>query len=223
MNLLISRNLVILATVVLLAAIPSLFFYNQYRDTQNLLNNPKEFAKQEVKDLTAKVGKLIDLPKGEEPTIATVTDEKKLKDQPFFANSKNGDKALLYTKAKKAILYRPSTNKVIEVAPINIGESTTPTTKTVKVALYNSTTTTGLTKTVETDLKSKVSDLEVVARGDTKDTYEKTLVVDLTGFNKTVADSIVKAIGGEVGNLPSGETKPTADILVIIGADYLKR
>ncbi len=223
MNLPLSKNLVILIAVVLLALVPSLYFYKQYQDTQNLLKNPKQIAQQEVKDLVSMVGKLIDLPKGEDPTIATITDEKKLKDQLFFANSKNGDKVLLYTKAKKAILYRPSTNKIIEVAPINIGENAPPQTQTVKIALYNGTTSVGLTKTVEKDLTTKVSNLEVIARGDAKESYEKTLVVDLSGTNKDVADNIVKAIGGQTGALPKGETKPSADILVIIGADYPKK
>lgn len=74
------------------------------------------------------VGKLIVLPVGEEPTIATVSDPSKLKDQPFFANAEVGDKVLIYQKAKQAYLYSVSLNKLVEVAPINVGQSTTSTT-----------------------------------------------------------------------------------------------
>ena len=68
----------------------------------------------------AKVGKLIALPTDEKPTVATVTDASKVKDQTFFQNSVNGDVVLIYTKAQKAILYRPSENKIVEVGAVNI-------------------------------------------------------------------------------------------------------
>lgn len=48
-------------------------------------------------------------------------DPEKLRDQPFFANAQRGDKVLIYANAKKAILYNPPSNKIIEVAPVNIG------------------------------------------------------------------------------------------------------
>ena len=70
-------------------------------------------------------GKLIDLP-NETPTVATVTDSKKLKDQPFFSKVENGDKVLIFTKAKKAILFRPSTNKILDVAPLTITNNQNP-------------------------------------------------------------------------------------------------
>lgn len=75
---------------------------------------------EEVQDLVKAVGKLIVLPEGEEPTVASVTDPEKLKDQPFFQNAKAGDKVLIYTKARKAYLYDPQKNKLIEVAPLTV-------------------------------------------------------------------------------------------------------
>lgn len=84
------------------------------------VNNPAN-VQEEVKKTVAEVSKLIELPTAEDPTIATVTDVDKLRAQPFFQNAQNGDKVLIYQGAKKAILYRPSTKRVIEVSPINIG------------------------------------------------------------------------------------------------------
>jgi predicted ABC-class ATPase len=57
--------------------------------------------------------------------VATISDATKLKDQSFFVNAKNGDELLAYTKAMEAILYRPSINKIIAVAPIVINNNQT--------------------------------------------------------------------------------------------------
>ena len=57
-----------------------------------------------------------------EPTLVTVQDVTKLQDQEFFEKAQNGDKVLIYEQAKKAYLYRPSTNRVINVAPVSTGE-----------------------------------------------------------------------------------------------------
>lgn len=105
-----------------LALIPSYYFYNKYQQSQKLLKNPQQAAKQEVASTVARLGKLMVLPKDETPTIATVTDKNKLKEQPFFAKAENNDKVVLYIKAKKAILFREKDNKIIEVAPINISK-----------------------------------------------------------------------------------------------------
>ncbi len=75
---------------------------------------------KEAKDVIAQVGKILVLPEGEDPTVATVTNLEKLKDQPFFAKAKLGDRVLIYTGAKKAILYDPIANKIVEVAPLGI-------------------------------------------------------------------------------------------------------
>jgi hypothetical protein len=64
------------------------------------------------------VGKLIELPQNEEPTIATVTDPEALKTEAFFKDAKVGDKLLVYSKSKKAILYRPDTHTIVAVGPL---------------------------------------------------------------------------------------------------------
>lgn len=222
-------------TILLIALVPSYYFYSQYQRSQKLLQNPTEAAKEEAKALIAKVSELIELPANEEPTVATVSDKNKIKDQPFFQKAENGDKVLIFTQWKKAILYRPSTNKIIEVAPINLGQppESSPsasatassvkeiTVKPIKIALYNGTTTVGLTNIVEKQLKENVnigSKIEVVAKDNAqKNNYTSALVVDLTGKQKELAQKIASALAGSVGNLPEGETKPVnADILVIL-------
>lgn len=76
----------------------------------------------ETEELLANIAKFVVLPEGETPTIATVNDPDKLKNQPFFARAKKGDKVLIYAGARKAILYDPVANKIVEIAPINPGE-----------------------------------------------------------------------------------------------------
>ena len=111
--------LTIVLVVLLLASIASTaYLYNQVK---SLKANPEAKSQEEVAALVAKVGTLIVLPEGETPTVATVNDPEKLKEQPFFAKAKQGDKVLIYTNAKKAILYDPIANKIVEVAPLNIG------------------------------------------------------------------------------------------------------
>lgn len=86
-----------------------------------IARNQQEVAlNEEVGKLIEEVGKIIALPQGETPTVATVTDLEKVKNQAFFANAQNGDKVLIFANAKKAILYRPSEKKIIEVGVVNV-------------------------------------------------------------------------------------------------------
>jgi hypothetical protein len=114
---------IIIAVVILAACI---FAFQQHRTAkiaqqqlEELKKNPSQATEQETRALLDKIGQLVELPK-EQPTVATVTDLAPLKDQPFFANAQVGDKVLIYSQTKKAILYRPSTNKVIEIAPVDL-------------------------------------------------------------------------------------------------------
>ncbi len=111
--------------ILILAVVAAVYFFWQYKQTQDLLNNPTVSAQLEAQTLVSKVGMLIDLPKNETPTIATVNDPSKLTNQPFFNGSKKGFKVLIYTKAGMAILYDPFRNKIVRVAPVNVGNNNT--------------------------------------------------------------------------------------------------
>ncbi len=97
------------------------FLVQNYISTRNELKkvtDPAAAVAAEANKLADKVGKYLELPSGETPTVATVKNVEQLNNQTFFERAKNGDKILVYPSAKRAVLYRPSTNKVIEYAPI---------------------------------------------------------------------------------------------------------
>ncbi len=226
------KTLIIAALVcVIILLLPAVYFYNQYQKTQKLLKNPTLAAQEDAKELVSKVGKLMDLPKNEVPTTATVSDKTKLMGQAFFTKAENGDKVLIYSSIKKAILYRPSTNKLVEVAPVNFQDTNSQATITasssasapLKVLLLNGTETIGLTTKAESQLKGKIS-IAVVDRDNAKKrTYEKTVVVDIKGSNNNGANTLAKAIGGTVSSLPAGEATPlNADFVIILGSDFVK-
>ncbi len=198
----------------------------------------------ELKKVVIQVGKLMDLPKDETPVLATVTDREKIKTQAFFARSENGDKVLLYTNLGRAILYRPSTNKIVDVTLINTtntadipsGTTSPPTvvntpiptstitptpTATVqtKVILLNGTTTQGLTNSAETRLLKDVTGIEIIQKTNaTKQDYSTTQVVALSPTATTVANQIARLYNTTVTQqLPSGETAAAADVVVILG------
>ncbi len=109
-------NIILVLLIVVLSA--TTFYF--YRNSQ-ISKGPgsKTIDQTEAKALSDKVGKLIMLPSDEIPTIATVSDPEALKDQSFFVDAKKGDKVLIYSNAKKAILYDPVANKIITVAPLD--------------------------------------------------------------------------------------------------------
>jgi uncharacterized protein HemX len=120
-NLLKGNFLLILVLIVAVAA--AAFFYAKYQNSQDKLNHPDTLAKAQTSNLVEKVGKHVELPTDEQPTVATVSDVSKLSNQTFFASAKNGDKVLIYSKAKTAVLYRPGEDKVINIAPLNLNST----------------------------------------------------------------------------------------------------
>lgn len=109
------KKILVPLLIVLLITLSGTAFY-LYKKANALNATPG--ASNDSDKILASVRSLILLPEGEVPTIATVTDLEKLKDQPFFKKAKVGDKVIMYPKAKKAYLYDSENNKILEVAPI---------------------------------------------------------------------------------------------------------
>lgn len=99
------------------------FLYAQHLEDQRLLKASGTTSQSESQKLVRQVSRLMVLPSKEQPTIATVSDSRELPRQSFFQHARNGDKVLIYTKAKTAILYDPKRNLILAVSPLNIKES----------------------------------------------------------------------------------------------------
>ena len=123
-------KVLVIIIVIAVATVPSYYFYHKNQVTEALLSDPNTASKQVVDEIVKKVSHHILLPSAEQPTLATVSDISKVRGQPFFQNAKNGDKVLVFTQARKAYLYRPSRDLIIEVAPLNV--DSTPTVDTSK-------------------------------------------------------------------------------------------
>jgi len=117
---------IILAVLAVAGLAAGYYFYDRAENLSAELAevNPEGGrSEDDVAGLLSDIGKLIVLPENEQPTVATVSDPDRLRDQEFFKNAKQGDKVLIYTNARKAILYDPIANKIIEVAPLNLGDT----------------------------------------------------------------------------------------------------
>ncbi len=117
----------VLLAVILAGGGGTYYFYNQYQRTQAELADAKAAATTQqapdVKAVVDKVGQLMELPADEQPTVASIKDQEKLKDHPFLSKGQNDDQLLIYTNAKMVVMYRPSTNKIVAVGTVTIQQA----------------------------------------------------------------------------------------------------
>ncbi len=159
--------------------------------------------------LITEVSRLAVLPQNESPAISTVVDETKL-NQDFLANAQRGDQVLLYFKAGRAVVYRPSTKQIVNMGPLS---EPSP-----RVFVRN-----GSPKEIPQEFLDQIRQLQdyVFVSRDVSAyrTYKRTIVIDATGNRPDVANRLAKQLGVSVGTLPEGESRPDADVLVIVGSD----
>jgi hypothetical protein len=157
----------------------------------------------------AEVSKLAIVPEDEVPSVTTVVDESKV-NQEFLRNSKKGDKVLLYFQAGRAIVYRPSSHQIVNMGPL---ETPKP-----RVFIRNGSTSKNTDK-IASEVRGS-ADYLVASRDDAPNmNYSQTIIVDLTGNRSDIAQRLAAFLHAKVGQLPDGESKPDADMLVIVGKD----
>lgn len=227
---------IVLAALAVIALAAAAFFYIQakqitkqladIRQQQNRLlsqaTSSGASAISDVEQLVEAVGKLMILPSDEQPTIATVQDLAKLQGQPFFAQAQVGDKVLIYTNAKKAILYRPGQNKIIEVAPLDTSAANSSSanlqTQPLTVEIRNGSGKTGAAQNFKQKLQGN-SAFSVIKVGNAAAIYPNTLLY-VTDAKKTsaLAGSLQSlSLAKIITSLPAGEPSTSADAVLIIG------
>ena len=106
------RFLLAVVTGLLILVLSGIYFFandiNLLAGNKGKINN----------NIIARVSKLVVINDSTGVMLATVTDKNKLKNQRFFNNAENGDYVVFFPAERKAVLYRSSVNKIVEIAPI---------------------------------------------------------------------------------------------------------
>lgn len=190
--------------------------------------------KAQVQEFLDKLQSIALVPLDEAPTLATIVDVSKLREEAFFRKAEVDDKLFVYQQAQLAILYRPSVEKIVNMAtlfdqsgsqnnsspPPQVKGATTQASPGAqlqyKLAVYFATDSASLRAKVGKALTT-IPNVEVVKEALTRETtYTGVTVVDLKGGQSAIVTELAKKLGGARGSLPEAEDKPDADILAIV-------
>lgn len=125
------KNLIIGLVVVIVLVAGGYLSWMAWSKNKAASSTPEAQAAQ----LTAQKNTIIDKIKqltvlpAEEPVLFTVNDANLLKgQQAFFKDAANGDVLLVFQTSGKALIYRESTNKIINSGPVSFQQPTASTT-----------------------------------------------------------------------------------------------
>lgn len=110
---------IIISILIVVASVCAYFFYVK---ASNIGQDQNKINEEKVTALVQKINKIIDLPKGETPVLVVISDLSKLSTNPFFAHAKIGDDVLIYGVAKKAFIYDPNANMIVEAVALNLSK-----------------------------------------------------------------------------------------------------
>jgi uncharacterized protein YneF (UPF0154 family) len=120
-----SKVLLVIVLILLFFVIGAVggYFGYEYLTSQKVYEKLKDpeyisyLQEQQTEEILENLGSIILLP-DEEPTMATLLDIEELKKEnpEFYANAQKGDLLVIYS--EKAIIFRETENKIINVAPV---------------------------------------------------------------------------------------------------------
>lgn len=122
---------IVIVAVVVSALLAGAYFAGRATSSDSSKSSQAAKNAKLSKDVKTAVGDIMLLPKDTQPIVAKIDDTKPLleKNKEFFKDAKKGDFILYYK--DQAIIYRRSSNMIINVAPIvnsPAGQDTTTTT-----------------------------------------------------------------------------------------------
>ncbi|HRZ30626.1 MAG TPA: hypothetical protein P5274_03120 [Candidatus Paceibacterota bacterium] len=114
----------IILGVVIVVIVGGYYGWTIYKMKSDPQAQAEAVNEEKILAIVAKVGNLMVLPNDEIPQVAEIKDATlAAKEQPFLSGSIDGDILIVYANAGKAIVYSPSRNIIVNVGPVQIGNS----------------------------------------------------------------------------------------------------
>jgi len=224
-----TTTLVSLLVVILIAAgVGLVYMFINVRDTQNELDKYSdptkydELQQEQTQAVIDSVAKHLLLTEDEEPMVATIVDVDALKEQnpEFYKYAKNDDSILIYS--TRAIIYRSSTDMIINVAPVMSipQEETSQEEVLLDVDILNGSNTVDAPDTIEASVKKVNSKYTVSKLGVAERDYDSTTVYDLTGGEKAdTVKALAEGLGYKYSTATPDDVETDAEVLIVAGSD----
>lgn len=223
-----ARLLMVLLAAAALVLLWSWFNYRHVEENLTRLHaglsQQEKIIKQGYTDLLERLGRHMFLPADETPVVATITDIKSLSQgRPFYQNAQNGDKVIIYTGSKMAIIYNPTADKIVNIGPV-INEAnqnnflTEENNNVLVVEIRNGSSQNGIASKLADELESDSSFSIFDFKTRATRRYAKTVLVDLGEGKSELVKKLESRLGVvAVNKLPAGEKKTKAEVLIILG------
>jgi len=226
----------LLILIVVLLIVAGFIGFLYYKEKTSEPKNPVEVANEEVERIKNLVSKHIILPE-EEPAIATIVDIEALKkDNPeFYKNAQNDDKVLIFS--QKAIIYRPSQDILINVAPViqqpdqiekqqeesstSESQSQVQSITSADIEIRNGSYTNGAGSDAQELIEQNFDNINIIkVENASASNYSGNTLYVLTDQKdmSTFLTDLANAFNAEISiDFPSNESNSTADAVLILG------
>lgn len=220
-------------SIILVASLVTVYFWM----AQSRLSVTDTTVQRET--VLAAVQQKAEVPTDEIPHISVLRPEDVRQKEKFLLLAEADDYLLVYPKNRVAVLYRPSSQKVMSMVTLDANEwdayfqspskqvavdtegvfrrSTDP----LKLTVVSPLADIKKRQAVVRSLKDAYPTINIEEKNREQTTvYPTTLVADLSAENGDLVDAIAGMVNGEVvDQSPPGEITPETDILVLLGQD----